>query len=340
MANFDLTTVSAALAQGMAPRVQRTFNSLSVAMRLFRKVPGAGKNLAWDVEYTGAIGENFSDGADVSNYGIDTPQFASLSWGLYRSNFQITNQAAAAAASSFQPQDLINPFARQMDNSARKLASTLNGVVYSGAGTGTTIAGLALAIKDDNTYAGIDRSSGTHAQFRAKVIDPGTLTDPTIALIRSDLGSIYDQCGESPDIALCNTAVWNKVAGLFTDVTRYNKDAFVNAEGRTITMDASIDAMMIDKCMFIKDKDATANVIYYLNSNYVEWEYLPPVNLAPDANQSTVMQLQDQDGELGLALSVYPLARTGAAAKMTMEVMTQLKVTRPNACGKRLNVNA
>jgi hypothetical protein len=93
---------------------------------------------------------------------------------LYRSNFQITNQAAAAAASSFQPQDLINPFARQMDNSARKLASTLNGVVYSGAGTGTTIAGLALAIKDDNTYAGIDRSSSTHAQFRAKVIDPST----------------------------------------------------------------------------------------------------------------------------------------------------------------------
>jgi hypothetical protein len=335
MADFDLATITGALSQNMKDVVTRTVNTTSPTLRMFRMEQGEGKNCAWDVEGGGAIGENFTDGADVTNTGSDVPQIAKLDWGLYRSNFKITNLAAAAARSSRSPQGLVRPLARNMQNSARKLASTINGVAYSGAGTGTTIFGLAAGIRDDNTYAGIDRTQAANAGFRGKVIDPGALTDPTIALVRQDLGQIYDICGEKVDVALCNTAIWNKLAAQFTEVRRYNQDVFLG--GRQVTLDASVDAIVIDGCMFVKDKDATANAILYLNSAYVSWEYLPPaIEILPDG--AAMMQLEDTQGSLGMQVAVYPIARTGAAGKFTMEVQLQLKIEKPNACGKRVNV--
>lgn len=337
MADFDLSTVTAALAQNLRDIVVRTFNSTSPTLRLFPIVQGEGKNCAWDVEGTGAIGENFTDGADVANYGIDTPKMATLSWGLYRSSFKITNLAASAAKSSRSPSGLMRPLARNMVNGARKLAKSINDVAYSGAGTGTTVAGLAIAVKDDNTYAAIDRSSETY--FRAKVIDPGALTDITVALIRSDLGQIQDACGEKPDLALCSTAVWNKVAALFTDRERFARDVATFAGGRQVTMDATIDAIVVDGCMFVKDPSCTANVIYYLNTAYVRWETLPHDTEVLPAG-AVLMSLEDTQGALGLQVAVYPLSRTGAAGKFTMEAQFQLVLEKPNACGKRLNVNA
>lgn len=335
MGDFDLASVTGALAQNLKDVVTRTFNSTAPTLRMFRMEQGEGKNCAWDVEGTGAIGENFADGADVANTGSDAVQMAKLDWGLYRSNFKITNLAAAAARSSRSPAGLVRPLARSLQNSARKLSSTINGVAYSGAGAGTTIFGLAGGVKDDNTYAGIDRTQAANAGFRAKVIDPGALTDPTIALVRGDLGAIYDICGEKIDVALCNTAIWNKLAAQFTEVRRFTQDVFLG--GRQVTLDASVDAIVIDGCVFVKDKDATANAIYYLNSAYVSWEFLPPaVEILPEG--ATMMQLEDSQGGLGLQVAVYPIARLGAAGKFTMEAQLQLKVEKPNACGKRLNV--
>ncbi len=334
MADFDLATATGALAQNLKPLVVRTFNSTAVLLRLLPYQQGAGKNVAWDAEAPGANGENFADGADVSAYGIDTPNMATLAWGLYRSNFKISNLGAAAAMTSGSPAGLLRPLARNMTNAARKLASVLSGVGYSGAGTGTTIAGLDVALDDDNTYGGINRASA--AFWRTNVFDPGSPTAPTIALLRADIGAIYDASGEKPDLALVNTAGWNKVAGLFADRERYVKDT-ANLSGRQVTMDASIDAIMVDGCLFVKDKDATAGEVLYLNTAYCHWEWLPPAMeiLPPEAK---VLQLEDSQGGLGAQAVVYPLARTGAAGKFTLEIQIQLVVEKPNACGVRRNL--
>jgi len=334
MADFDLSTVTAALAQNLSDEVIKTANRTSPLLAMVPAEQGEGKNVAWAYETDAANAENFSDGADVSSYALDAPGFASLSWGLYRSNFKITDLASSAAATSRTPRGLANALADNLMNSARKLASGLNAVGYSGAGTGTTIAGLATALRDDNTYAGVDRTSVS--AMRAKVIDPGSSTAVTLALIRSDLSSIFDACGEHCDLAMCSTAVWNSIAALFTEIRRINQN--VDAMGRVV-LDGSADELVIDKCRFIKDKDATANAIYYLNTNYLRWQTLPFVGTS-EQDVIATLPLQTGMGTAGVSASVVRLARTGAAAKFTLMTQCQLVVKKPIAMGKRLNVAA
>ena len=339
MADYDLATITASLAQNFRPAVVRTFNAQSRLLRLLRVEKGEGKNVAWDVEGTGAVGENFSDGADVSAYGSDVPQPATLSWGLYRSNFKVTNLARSTASSSRSPEGLVKLMGRSLVNSTRKLASSLNVVGYTGAGTGTTIAGLDLALDDANTYAGILRSTGSNSGFRAKKTDPGTLTDPTLSQIRKDLYDIRDICGEMPDIALCCSAVFLKIAALFDDSRVRNQDVTVNLSRGQTVLDASVGAIVFEGCVFLADKDATTNKIYYLNSNYVYWQYLPAAD-ADEFPEDVMLGALDDGfgGPMPLGLNVYPLARTGAARKVTCETQLQLVVEKPNACGVRLNV--
>lgn len=334
MSDFDLSTITGALAQNLADEVVKTANRASPLLALIPAEQGEGKNAAWAYETDAANAENFTDGQDVSNYALDVPGLAYLAWGLYRSNFKITDLAASAAATSRSPRGLVSAVAEMMLNSVRKLSSGLNGVGYSGAGTGTTIAGLAVALRDDNTYAGVDRTSV--AGMRAKVIDPGVSTAITTSLLRSDLSSIYDLCGEKPDVAMCPSAVWNAIAALFSEVRRYNQGT--DAAGRVI-LDGSVDEIVFDGCRFLKDKDATANVIYYLNTNYLRWQTLPFVG---SAEQDVIAQLPLQTGmgSSGVTAAVVKLARTGAAAKFSLMTQCQLVVKKPIAMGKRLNVAA
>jgi len=337
MADFDLSTVTNVLAQTFRPRIVRTFSSSSRLLRLLQIERGEGKNISWGIETTGAIGENFTDGADVSNYGIDTPDDAVLSWGLYRSNFKITNLALATARTSASPADMLRPMGRSFENACRKLARTINGVLYSGAGTGTTIAGLATAIDNNNTYATIDRSSVT--AFRATEFDPGSATDPTLSQLRKDIYDIEDTCGEKPDIAMCSSSVFLKIASLFDNNRQYQQTVVNTARGQ-VMLDASVGVVMIEGCAFINDPDCTANKIYYLNSNYVRVVYLPGASESEVVTDDMIMaSLQDNMGPMPLGLNVYPLARTGAARKVTCEVQMQLMVEKPSACGVRHNVN-
>lgn len=332
MADFDLSTVTAALAQNLQDEIVKTANRQSVLLSLVPGKEGEGKNVAWDYENDGANAENHTDGQDVSSYAIDDPGIASLSWGLYRSNFKITDLAASAAASSRSPKGLMNAVGESMMNSIRKLASGLNAVGYSGAGTGTTIFGLAAAIKDDNTYGGVDRASV--ASMRSLVVNPGSLTDITLALIRSDLSTIYDNCGETPDIALCSSAVWNKIAALFTEIRRINQT--VDGAGRVV-LDGSANEIVVDGCRFLKDKDCTANAIYYLNTNYLYWANLP-MESTDDMELIARVPLQTGFGTSIVQGNIFRLARTGAARKFTIQTQSQLVVKKPKAMGKRLNV--
>lgn len=335
---LNYSALSGALSQVYRPRTVRTFNGRSNLLRFLPKMRGMGKNCAWTWEGTGAIGENYSDGADVANTGSDSKNAATLSWGMYRSNFHITDFAQSVAASSNSPQDLLMLVGREFENSTRKLASVINIDGYSGAGTGTLIGGLDVALDDANTYAGVDRSQAANAGFRAYKVDPGVATAPTFALIRTDLQQIYDNSGEVPPLAFCSTAVWNKLASLFTEFRRYNQDV-MNVAGRTVSLDASVGAMEIDGCMFIKDKDATANTIYYINPNYVHWEYLPFASMAPMMVQTVEQAVDDGYGQMPLGMMCKPLSTAGASQKMTCQIQLQLVVEKPEACGRRLNVS-
>lgn len=335
MADTAQTLALITLAQNYRGDIVRQINRRTMLLRLLPIVKGEGKNVAFVPEADGALAENYSDGADAANFGSDAQASATLSWGLYRANFHVTGLAQAAASTSGTPLGNLALWARNQINGAAKLASTVNKDLFSGAGTGTLIAGLDVAIgSTSNTYAGIDRSQGGNAYFRPTVVDPGVLTSPTFALIRDDIRQIYEASGENPDIAVCSPAVFNKVGSLF-DATRRQIDNVMTARGK-IALDFGFQALEVDGCMFVKDKDATANQIYYLNTNHVRVEYLPPKQ--PPGVPAQQMSANDGFGAVPLGITYEMLAKLGDSDRAQAKSYVQLVVDRPDACGVRLNV--
>lgn len=324
------------LAQEYRGDVVRQINRRSSLLKMLPIVQGEGKNLAWAPESSGQLTENFSEGADAANFGSDSQASAVLSWALYRANIHVSNLSMDAARTSSTPLGNRMLWARNIVNGSAALASLLNQKLFNGAGTGTTLAGLDVAIGDDaNTYATIDRS--TSAYWRPTVVDPGVPTAPTFALVRSDVKDIYEDCGENPDLAVCSPAVFIKMGSLF-DNTRRQVDQVMTARGM-IRLDFGFQALEVDGMMFVKDKDATANQIYYINSNHVEIQYLPYAEMEMISSMYAGVGGDDGFGVVPLGFKYEMLAKSGASEKAEIVSTLQLKVDRPNSCGVRKNVS-
>lgn len=334
-----ITTLSLiTLAQEYRGDIVKQINRRCSALRVIKIVPGAGKNVAWAPQGDGQLAENYTEGADAANFGADAQTSAVLNWSLYRANIHVSNLALDAAATTGTPEGNRLRWAKEVRDGAEKLASTINKAIFNGVGTGTTMFGLDGAVgNNSNTYATVDRSQTPNAYFRPNVFDPGALTSITFALIRDDLRQIYEQSGETPDVALCSPAVFNSIGNLFDANRRYITD-IVTARG-SVKLDASLGALELDGTIFLRDKDATANQIYYINTNYMELQYLPPAGQPVDED-AEMMNADDGFGEIMLGMKYEMLAKTGASEKAEIRTTTQLKIDRPNACGVRKNVAA
>jgi hypothetical protein len=324
---LDLVT----LAQAYRGDTVRQINRRVALLKMLEIRPGEGKNVAWAPEADGALAENFADGADAANFCSDAQASAVLSWGLYRANFHLSKLAMDAAKTSQTPEGNRLLWARNLVNNSAKLASFINKDCFSGAGTGTLIEGLDHAVATSgNTYAGIARSTG---YFNPTVVEPGSDTAVSFALIRDDIRKIYEACGENPDLAMCSPTLFNSIGGLF-DQTRRQIDQVMVAKG-PVRLDFGWQALEVDGTIFVKDKDATAKTVYYLNTNHVHVEYLPSANMS--ALPQMEIQADDGFGPVPLGMDYEMLAKTGPSEKAEIVSTIQLCVDRPNSCGARLH---
>ncbi len=337
MGDVAQTLALLVLSQNYRGNIVSQINRRSTLLKLLPIVAGEGKNVAWSAKGSGQNAENYTEGQDASNFGSDSQTEAILSWGHYRSNFHIPGTARRTAATSMTPKGVQNLIARNMNDSNETLVSLINAALFTGAGTGTTIAGLDVAIGDDsNTYATINRSGVSF--WRPTVVDPGAPTPLSFAQIRADLGAIYDVSGEVPDLAICAPAVFNTVGNLFDSTRRYISE--ISTARGLVRLDAGYQALEVDGCMFVRDKDATANQIYYLNTRRVRIEYLPldPDLMAALEEMGIMTQADDGYGQVPLAIHCEKLAKNGDSDRFECLTNLQLVVERPNACGVRLNV--
>lgn len=328
------------LAQEYRGDVVRQINRRTATLKMLRIVAGEGKNIAWVPEFDGAMAETYAEGADVSSYGQDGQKGAILTWALYRSNVQVTKLAMDAAASSHSPEGNLQLWARHLVNGSAKLAAHINGEIFAGPGTGTRMAGLDVAVAKAGTYANIDPTVDT--AWKSFQIDGDGAVAPavpapaalTFALIRDDLRQIYEACGETPDMAACSPEVFNKVGALF-DNTRRQVDSVRGGNGM-VKLEFGFQALEVDGTVFFRDKDCTADSIYYLNTDGVEVQYLPSANqrLLEQASGGSI-QADDGFGSVPLGFEYEMLAKTGPAEKAEILWTGQLVVTRRNAHGKR-----
>jgi len=327
------------LSQNYKPGLVRQINRQATGLKCLQFVAGEGKNVAFAPQASGAVAENFAEGADAANFGSDGQTSAILNWGMYRSNFHVSGLAMATSSTSTSPEGNLKLWANNMSTSMAVLAGTINGLLYTGAGTGTTIAGLDVAIGSaTNTYATIDRTVGANAFWIPSVFAPGAPTALTLALIRSDLATIFTACGTRPDLALVHPNVFNKIAGLFDELKQYVLQ--VDTARGVVSLDGSAGAINIDGCMFVEDKDATDGKIYYVNTSHVRFMYLPMnLSIIPGMTDE-IMELFADDGfgVTPLGVQMEMLAKSGDSEKATMKTYIQLVCDQPNSCGVRSNI--
>ena len=341
MADTPQTLALLILAQQYAGDIVRTINRRAQLIRMIPIIPGEGKNVAWAVEYDGAVAEYYADGADAANFGSDAQTQAILAWALARANARVTGLAMSSAATSQTPRGNVNLWGRNVQNSLATLAATINSGCFSGNGAASPkeITGLDTALgSTTNTYATIDRTSVTY--FDPYLVEPGSATNISQDQIRTDLAGIYTACGEYPDLAVCTPAVFNSVLGMYDSRTQLVKqvDQIQTARG-TIQLSGNYRAMEVEGTMFIKDKDATAGQIYYLNTNYVRLvPQVQPQYREMGLVPGEMVTANDGFGPVPLMAVFEALAKTGDSQKYQAKTYIELCVSRPNACGLRKNV--
>jgi hypothetical protein len=342
MADTLQTLALIVLAQNFKGNIVRQANRQSVLAKMIPLRKGAGKNVAFVAENTGIVVENYAEGADAANFGSDSQDTALLNWAHYRANFHVSGLAQATAQGSLTPDGNLELWARNMANGASALAKTINGALYTGAGTGTLIAGLDVAIGSiSNTYAGIDK--GTKTYWQPSLFNSGGPASAlTFAQVRSDLQAILIASGSRPDVAMVHPNVLAKMAALFDPLKQYQfsvvKDV-TSAAGK-FSLEGGIGGIHFDGCVFVEDVDATDGKIYYLNTEHVRLETLP-MDLARIPGMSDeILQVMGDDGfgPLPFGFQLEMLAKTGDSDKAQMKSYLQLCVDRPNACGVRLNI--
>lgn len=341
MAGIDLlSNVSNALSQRFSPRLARQFNRMAVTGAALKSERGFGKNAAWDVEFSGAGAGSYAEGADVAGGEllVDTLVPATLSWGHYRSAFQVSEtQFDAAASSAGSAEAIVKLFDERIMGSGMKLASVINVDLLTGSGTdgsgNPNIVGLLNgSLEASGNYANISRS--TYTEWKGNVLANGGIARPlTIDLIEQLDANIFTASGLRPTFGLCSPGVWRKYKGLFEPIRR------VEGTGPINHYDTSTSLVMWNGIPILRDKDVPAGKMILVNDRMVSKVFLPSSAMSAE----DVFKVEERqgaggngDGEvnsLNLPFRIVPLSRNGDSLKFMVKCVLQLKVERPNSMG-------
>jgi hypothetical protein len=347
MATNDFSAIQAAFQTRFEPMVQNQINRAIVLLQLLGVKPADSKNITWDVRVGTATPSTapINDGADVAVFNNDTKIPATLNYGTYHDAFGISGKALAAAAASQQPQQLVDLFADELNDSSERLARALAADVYLGDGSTNRIHGLVdatvPAIGDTGTYATLAR--GTYAQWKGNVID-ALGASISFNLMRELRRKIYEASGEKPDLYICDAVQHEKYGQLFGQQRRY-LDQVRAAGGQMIRLDGGYMVLEFDGVPVIEDVQCPAATMIALSTRHVVPRQLMPAAQPGVTGYTGMIRLggtpeeQFGAGRTNMAAFILPLAKTGDMHKFALYVYPQMQVKRPNACGYLTTLN-
>jgi hypothetical protein len=341
MSGIDLlTNVAGALSQRFASKLARQYNRMSVVSAALPTEEGFGKNVAWDAEFSGAGASSYAEGTNVAGgeLNVDALVPATLSWGHYRSAFQVSETEIDAASSSAGSADAILALLEErIMSSGAKLASVINVDLWSGTGTdgsgNPNIVGLqGGALETSGIYAGVNRA--TYAEWKGNVLANGGVARAlTIDLLDQMDANIFSASGVRSNLLVTDPATFRKYKGLFESVRR------IEGTGPIDRYDTSTSELFYQGIPILRDKDAPAGTMTFLNTNDVKKVYLPSTKMAQSDVFKTMMKEgvgSNGDGEnnfTGLPFKIAPLAKNGDSLTFFVKCVLNLKVMRPNSMG-------
>jgi hypothetical protein len=337
MAMELLASIANALTQLFAPELSRQYNRTATTAKLLTFREGRGKNIAWDVEFSGAGAASYAEGSDVaqSEFLTDPVVPAILPWGRYRSAFALSgDEIDIAASSQYGAMELVDIVGERVIGCATKLITTINNDLILGEGSDAaknpTIFGfLGGAIGNTGVYAGISRT--TYPEWAGNVIgNSGTARPLTIDLMNHMDELIFNACGLPYGIIVTSPGVYRQYSGIFEPIRRIATDGRGPLQYDTVAAELFFKGIPI-----VRDRSFPAGKMMFLNLSEVEVLNLPQGRY-PDVNSSDGV-LSDSNGQTasatGVRFRIYPLAKTGDAVKFVLQAKLQLKVKRPNCCG-------
>lgn len=338
-----LSGISLALATTFSARLRRQWNRVAVTAKAITMEPaagqGGGKQVAWDVEFSGAAAASFAEGSDVASteYNVDNIMPAVLPFGMYRSPFQLSNlEVKAAMNNPANAAELGRIVVERLDGALSKMASVANSDIWNGTGTdgsgNPNIIGLPTALGLTGGYAGINKA--TFPEWAGNLLANGGVGRAlTFDLLYNADQLIYVSSGKTAKIIIASPDVYRKYANLFETIKR----VMVGPNGQPIggpVYTGGESELWWKGMPVLRDKDMPSGTLAMLNTDDIKIRPLPGM-----ANQDGVAvesrQLPSSNGETTestpLMVDVYPLARTGSAQKFVAEMYLQLQVERVNS---------
>lgn len=350
MADSNLAAVRAALEQRFRDGVvARQPNRSTVTLNLFPKMPGKGKNIAFDITVGTAIGRYYDDGEDVSTFNDDTELPTTLDWAEVGDAMAVTGRAEDTSAANSN--ELGRLYLKKLKDCRDRVAAKANLELIIGDGTTAPqkflgLLGAGGPLDSTGTYGTVPRA--TYPQFAGNRLANGAVPRPvTHALIAEALRAVYDRTGEVCDCMVTTTALWDKIALLVEDQNRYVKQATIG--GRKFTADAGYEIVMYRGIPILKEKDMVTQTLVGLSMNHVGMEILPvaaatadrgdviaklPIAGTPEEQGMSPQEVAARAGisSIPLLACLYKLARTGRKSKFQLVFTAQVWCDRPASC--------
>jgi len=355
MAAENLGTILSALSQVFAPELHRQWNRTTYLLGMINASKGvsdgSGKNVAFDVEFSGATAGTVAEGSDVQaseyNSDVNVPMF--MPWATYRSSFQVSEQEVDAARTSIGTADaLIDLFGDRILGCGAQIAraietDALTGTGVDSSGNPTLVGIFGGALSASGAYGGL--SPSTYPEWASNVLSNGG----TARALTPDLMSQADQliftAASVPWNAIVTTAgVTRKYEGMFMSGNGVNNFPLVRMNDRAnYTMGVPNDAQMQLDAISFKGRPVSRNPVApsgqlaLLNTDFIKIKYLPHV---PTRNEIEFFQNLGLDGSsggnqpiqaTGIPARLIEVAKTGDSHKISMRVTLAMAVTRRNA---------
>jgi hypothetical protein len=358
MATETLASVNSALSQFFAPDLHRQWNRTAPLLGLLAAKgdigDGKGKNVAFDLEFTGNTAQTVAEGSDVqaSEYSSDINVPAILPWAHYRSSFAISEtEFDAAMSSAGVPAALQDLFGDRILGAgaqiARKIESdALTGTGVDGSGNPTLIGLYGGALVNTGAYAGIN--TATYSEWASNISANGGTTRPlTFDLLGQVDSNIFTASSLQWDAIMSSAGVLRKFEDLFTTsaqggpVIRMNDNARRPGYGAGLANDEQgqpVDAWYKGMPLY-RNPVNPAGKLLFLNTGKIQVKYLPRVMTPQDAVFARMMGIEGSSGgnapiqATKIPARIAILGKTGDSIKVTVKVTLQMCVVRPNAMG-------
>lgn len=371
MAGENLATIFNALPQLFEDDLQRQWNRTTVFLDQIRAAKGVsegkGRNVAFDVEFTGGTAQTVAEGSDIpaSEYAQDLEVPATAPWAHYRSSFQVTETELDAAFSSGpagMPTALKDIFGARILSCGALIAQQIEndaliGTGVDGSGNPTVIGIYGGAISATGAYLGINPL--TYTEWAANVTsNGGTARNFSPDLVEQVDSNIFTASSIPWNLAMTSTGVARKYSQLFTQgsagnnnlpLVRMNDNGGKPVYGLGVPND---NAMQFDR-MYIKGRALVRNrlnptgKLALLNTDKIMMKYLP-ASASMQRDLAAFYQLIGLQGSsggganitaTGMPMRVARIAKTGDSIKVSMKITCQMAVLRRNAHGLLVDIS-